>query len=286
MRINRTLTFLLLFTCSLRGEIDWAAMLEKYSNPDSAGDRYLRESFFELAATEDPKAIEFFLEFYNDPPNTNTSWGQSHPDIRRSQTYRGLAHVALVQLGHEPAADKLIEEILHADHGGRLVAFRKAVLLEGEVGIELLSYFIGDRRVEEGGPLWVGERAAVKELSKRVENPPVSMEESHDSNAYYKGDGRKAWLKWRYDKFGPIPGREELFTQFATSSDQEGSDVASEAVEVSERATTPEPEIEEPAEVVVTEPIEEDVEQSPNWWLWLVGIVVVVGGVFVLRSRK
>jgi|GEM_PF-2130471 len=59
------------------------------------------------------------------------------------------------------------------------------------------------------------------------------------------------------------------------------------AVEIPEEFTEPEPAIEEkPAEAVVTEPIKEDTEQSSNWWLWLIGAVVVVGGVFVLRSRK
>lgn len=61
---------------------------------------------------------------------------------------------------------------------------------------------------------------------------------------------------------------------------------AFEVAEVIEEAIAPEPAIEEPAEVVVAEPVEEDVEQSSNWWLWLIGAVVVIGGIFVLRSRK
>ena len=56
--------------------------------------------------------------------------------------------------------------------------------------------------------------------------------------------------------------------------------------EVIEEINAPEPTIEEPTEVVVTEPVEEDVEQSSNWWLWLIGAVIIVGSVFVLRSRK
>ena len=60
-----------------------------------------------------------------------------------------------------------------------------------------------------------------------------------------------------------------------------------------EEVTAPEPAIEKPAEVVVAELVEEDVKQSFNWtawladrWLWLIGAVVVVGGVFLLRPRK
>jgi hypothetical protein len=60
-----------------------------------------------------------------------------------------------------------------------------------------------------------------------------------------------------------------------------------EAVEVIEEVTAPESTIEEPAEVVVTESIEEDIEQSSNRWLWLIGAVVVVAGmVFILHHKS
>lgn len=59
-----------------------------------------------------------------------------------------------------------------------------------------------------------------------------------------------------------------------------------EVAETIEKVTVPEPAIEEPAEVVIAEPIEQNVEQSSNWWLWLIAAVVLVGGVFVVRSRK
>ena len=68
--------------------------------------------------------------------------------------------------------------------------------------------------------------------------------------------------------------------------DHQVSKNVSEISEVIEEVIAPEPVIEEPAEVVVAEPIGEDIEQSSNWWLWLIGAVVVVGGVFVLCSRK
>ncbi|GEM_PF-2640467 len=50
--------------------------------------------------------------------------------------------------------------------------------------------------------------------------------------------------------------------------------------------TQPEPAIEEPIEVVTVEPSGEPVEQSSQWWLWLVGAVIVIGGVVLLRSKK
>ena len=68
---------------------------------------------------------------------------------------------------------------------------------------------------------------------------------------------------------------------------QEAPSPVEEVAEVIEEVTAPEPSTEEkPAEVVITEPVEEDIEQSSNWLLWLIGALVVAGGIFVLRSRK
>ena len=58
------------------------------------------------------------------------------------------------------------------------------------------------------------------------------------------------------------------------------------SIESIEEVIAPEPAIEEPAEVVVAAPIKEDVEQSPNWWLWLVGAVVVIGGILKVCRKK
>ncbi|MBC2603043.1 hypothetical protein [Puniceicoccus vermicola] len=59
-----------------------------------------------------------------------------------------------------------------------------------------------------------------------------------------------------------------------------------EIAEVIEEGTAAEPNGEESSEVVVAEPIEEPVEQSSDWWLWLIVAVVGVGGVLVLRLKK
>ena len=72
----------------------------------------------------------------------------------------------------------------------------------------------------------------------------------------------------------------------ANDSEEEPHLTESSMLEVIEDVIEPEPALKEPAEVVVTEPIEEDVEQSSNWWLWLISAVVVVGGFFLLRPRK
>ena len=68
-------------------------------------------------------------------------------------------------------------------------------------------------------------------------------------------------------------------------SDAESSIVATQAIEANQVAVS-EPAIEEPAEAVIAESIEEDVEQSSNSWLWLVGAVIVVGGVLMLCYRR
>lgn len=61
---------------------------------------------------------------------------------------------------------------------------------------------------------------------------------------------------------------------------------APEAVQVVEEVTPPEPAKEEPAEVVTVEVAEETAEQSSNWWLWLIGALVVVGGLGLVLRRK
>jgi len=54
-----------------------------------------------------------------------------------------------------------------------------------------------------------------------------------------------------------------------------------------EKVTAPESVIEEePAGEVVTEPNEEDAEQSSKWLLWLIGALVFVGGLGLVLRRK
>jgi hypothetical protein len=59
-----------------------------------------------------------------------------------------------------------------------------------------------------------------------------------------------------------------------------------EAPEVTEEAAAPKQAIEEPAEVVIAQPIEKNVEPSSNWWLWIIGAVVIVGGLGLVLRRK
>lgn len=53
-----------------------------------------------------------------------------------------------------------------------------------------------------------------------------------------------------------------------------------------EEATPPKPATEKPAEVVTAEPSQEHAEKPSTWWLWLIGALVVLGGVGLAVRRK
>lgn len=93
----------------------------------------------------------------------------------------------------------------------------------------------------------------------------------------------------RTDKTGVLKDLlEKAIIELTPVSTETGSDFV-EPVEQQIETTAPqtvEPTIEESAEVVVAEPIKEDVERSSNRWLWLIGVVVLVGGIVLLRSKK
>jgi hypothetical protein len=66
-------------------------------------------------------------------------------------------------------------------------------------------------------------------------------------------------------------------------SESPATTTESEAVEAAEKATAPEQATEELASA---EPSAEPTEQSSNWWLWLIGAVLVVGGIGLTLRRK
>ena len=76
-------------------------------------------------------------------------------------------------------------------------------------------------------------------------------------------------------------------TKLPTETLKETPSSLPSALEVVEEVSAPEPTIEEePTKVVDTEPIEGDVEPASNWWLWLVGGVIIVGGILKVRRKK
>jgi len=68
--------------------------------------------------------------------------------------------------------------------------------------------------------------------------------------------------------------------------DELNANKATAKSEAIEEVTEPEPAIEEPAKVVNSESSEDPEKESSNWWLWLVGAVVVVGGIGLVARRK
>ena len=49
--------------------------------------------------------------------------------------------------------------------------------------------------------------------------------------------------------------------------------------------TAPRSRNEEPVETAVAETVVEDIEQSSNWWLWLIGALVVLVAIFMIRNK-
>lgn len=56
--------------------------------------------------------------------------------------------------------------------------------------------------------------------------------------------------------------------------------------EIIKEVAAPESVIEEPTEVLIAEPIEEPAEEFSIRWLWLVGVLVIVGGIWVVRRKN
>lgn len=55
---------------------------------------------------------------------------------------------------------------------------------------------------------------------------------------------------------------------------------------VAQESTAPEPAIEEIPKVVIVETSEDPAEQPSQWWLWLIGALVVLGGLVIVARRK
>lgn len=62
--------------------------------------------------------------------------------------------------------------------------------------------------------------------------------------------------------------------------------IAPEVEEGAQEPTASEPAPEKPLEVKTPEPSEEPAEEPPQWWLWLIGAVVIVGGIGLIARRK
>ena len=210
-------------------EIDFEGLRETFNVNKIENEAKAGEAILKMAELKsDPKVLPFLLQLYNHPANPNTSFGEKYPDVRDPKgypseiAYRGWAHLGLITLGHAPAEEKLLEEILHQDKTVRSVALRKVRMLKDDLSVEALSFFLGDD--ETGEPFGSLEFMAVEELIERLDDPPYKFTQRNTALEYSQ-TGKIKWLEWRYKNYGPIPGREELFTLFATSGEQDAPPV-------------------------------------------------------------
>lgn len=92
----------------------------------------------------------------------------------------------------------------------RYFTLEKIALIDGHVVIAILSNFMGDQ--EDGKPLGYLEDYAAQELSKKMEDPPFRLAGMESTmGAFCMQDPQQAFYKWRYQIYGPVPGREKVF---------------------------------------------------------------------------
>lgn len=85
---------------------------------------------------------------------------------------------------------------------------------------------------------------------------------------------------------GAMPQFKGLLRSATTSVEITATPPAPEVVKVVEEVTPPEPVKKEPVEAVSVQVRQETPNGSPQWWLWLVGALVVVGGIGLVLRRK
>jgi len=100
-----------------------------------------------------------------------------------------------------------------------------------------------------------------------------------DSVWWFEKDVQKMLAETGIQVPEPVPYQVSIDQASPTPTVEEGA-------ESIEESTQPKPLIEHPAEVAIAEPIEEAIEPSSNWLLWLIGAVVAVGGILFLRAKK
>jgi len=246
------------------------------------------QALLQIGRSGEKEAIRFLEEIYESEPDSVNRYAEDYPklEIRKSNHLPGIAEVALIQLGDEELKSKLISESLHGDKPVRLNAFRKAKKLQGDLAIEVLSFFIGD--VETGGIVLESlERLAALELTQIMEDPPypVYIDDLQSLKGLDSG-GREKWRAWRYENYGPIPGREAMFARFENSGDPLGD--GDKGPEPEEAPTTGSKDAAAPSPA---EPDPRPLERDSNPWPWLGGLfaLVVAGGlavVFIRHGRR
>ena len=171
--------------------------------------------FREMTELDDPRVVPYLLEEaekYRVFP--------AYPDFKQRDItggqYAGLAQVALAMMGHEESFMQLFEQSFHENKVIRYNALGKIELIDGPIGVALLSNFMGDDDTAKGRPWTVLEIEAAFALSRKLERPPfVFVGEEFPYGVNWAGEAREAYYRWRYETYGPVPGREELFKSFS-----------------------------------------------------------------------
>jgi hypothetical protein len=83
-----------------------------------------------------------------------------------------------------------------------------------------------------------------------------------------------------------IFGSQEMTSENTQQIAVEIPEAAPAVVEAAEELPTVKQEVKESSKVKPVEVTEEALEQSSQWWLWLVGALVILGGVVVMVRRK
>ena len=78
----------------------------------------------------------------------------------------------------------------------------------------------------------------------------------------------------------------ERFTNYIDPNIKHSERRVVEAVEGVDEPALPQTPDKEPGEVPTAETSEEFAEESSNWWIWLIGVLVITGGVGLMVSRK
>lgn len=237
-----------------------------------------RKALLEIIELEDDRSIPFLRELADRDPEPREPYARLDPEFVASFTYRGIAQSGLAALGDEEAWKQLSAESFHPGPSVRFNALSKIQRVPDERAVEALSNFLGDTEGTgyEATPV---EWAALFELSKRLNSPPFPVQRFSDLHGFYEGDGREKWLRWRYENYGPIPGREELFAQF-----------------MAEEKGRQEPAIHENSESAVAKASGKNATASAETepdrnihsrWLWIGGgVVIAVAITFVIRRTR
>lgn len=191
----------------------WEQLRDTYVKHQRHRPDLARKALLEMGRINDPRALAFTRDIYlHAKPDIHPDYNK-HPEIKKRDTMAGVAQIALAQAGEEDVRQELVKQSFHEDELVRMDALEKIRKLEGDWVIELLSNFIGDED-EESKRLANNEWFALYELTKRLVLPPAAVHDPDYLWMYYKEGGKEKWLKWRYDHFGVIPGREKLFEAF------------------------------------------------------------------------